>query len=132
MHVHIFFLTFSFFFPPYSHVKDPSVTATMSRFKRLPIHSTAPIWTAVILSILIVTLTIPASSTIAYIAPSEESRDLSTIAPESTGLVLADPKRKVTDHPVACPFYLPFYNDPPFEKILAIGKNDNDNTRSQQ
>ncbi|KAG0294073.1 Endoplasmic reticulum chaperone BiP [Linnemannia gamsii] len=92
----------------------------MSRFKRPPHRSTTMTWTAAFLFILLFTLTIFASLTTANIEPKEQKLDISTITSNITGLVLADPKRKVVDHPVDCPFYLPFDNDPPFTHILAI------------
>ncbi|KAG0271128.1 ATPase with role in protein import into the ER [Linnemannia exigua] len=48
-----------------------------------------------------------------------DTQDLSTITPNVTGLVLADPKRKVTDHPIPRPSISPKF-DPFIYTVLAI------------
>ncbi|KAF9548073.1 Heat shock 70 kDa protein 6 [Mortierella hygrophila] len=92
----------------------------MSCFERSSLRASQPTRPFTFFAILIFTLTLLASSTLANIIGQTEKQDLSTITPEVTGLVLADPTRKVVDHPVDCPFYLPSFNSPPLEGILAI------------
>ncbi|KAF9137639.1 hypothetical protein BGX30_010032 [Mortierella sp. GBA39] len=92
----------------------------MSCSERSSLRASQPTWPFTFFAILIFTLTLLDSSTLANIIEQTEKQDLSTITPEVTGLVLADPTRKIVDHPVEYPFYLPSFNSPPFEGILAI------------